>query len=370
MCQVVAKITTLAQCNSCYLGGYRQVLLHFLELELDCDHPNWSCQVVDILAQTQGMPAVYVNRRVQYMTAIGKETWRRAHRAAVRRFALDGAKPTVNDLVAAQLDLRLTTRLTEFLSPEKIVESEAAIKSAYVKYAIEQMKAAYQKLPAQPAKKSRTCSIPGMPLLSGCTAAAPEEEDDQGAPAFDWGNAYEKCAEDFADCLANWRVLASGINYPAAFPLGKNNRGSNGLQDQWLPLQPGEKYHIIDDLLFLDMGRILKLLIDGDNDGQYGWLPHMALAVTPNNASSAFSEQMISACNLVMPEGRTALDADTMHMLACLRINRKFMEFMHKEHPNLSAKLMEEHLKQLVSELTAQSLSRKQKENHNRGSSS
>ena len=118
------------------------------------------------------------------------------------------------------------------------------------------------------------------------------------------------------------------------------------------------------------MGRILKLLIDGDNEGQYGWLPHMALAVTPNNASSAFSEQMISACNLVMPEGRTALDADTMHMLACLRINRNFMEFMHKEHPNLSAKLMEEHLKQLVSELTAQSVSRKQKENHNRGSSS
>ena len=110
-----------------------------------------------MLAQTQGMPAVYANRRVQYLTAIGKETWRRAHRAAVRRSALDGAKPTVNDLIAAVLDLRLTTRLTEFLSPEKIVESEAAIKSAYVKYAIEQMKAAYQKLPAQPAKKSRTC---------------------------------------------------------------------------------------------------------------------------------------------------------------------------------------------------------------------
>ena len=120
------------------------------------------------------------------------------------------------------------------------------------------------------------------------------------------------------------------------------------------------------------MGRILKLLIDGDNDGQYGWLPHMALAVTPNNASSAFSEQMISACNLVMPEGLTALEADTMHMLACLRINRNFMEFMHKEHPNLSAKLMEEHLKQLVSELTAQSISRRQKENQNQnpGSSS
>ena len=30
MCQVVGKITTLVQCNSCYLGGYRQVLLHFL----------------------------------------------------------------------------------------------------------------------------------------------------------------------------------------------------------------------------------------------------------------------------------------------------------------------------------------------------
>jgi len=79
---------------------------------------------------------------------------------------------------------------------------------------------------------------------------------------------------------------------------------------------------------------------------------------------------MISACNLVMPEGWTALDADTMHMLACVRINRIFMEFMDKEHPNLSAKLMEEHLKELVSELTQQSVSRKQKENHNPGSSS
>ena len=91
MCRVVGKITTLARLNSCYLGGYRQdlVLLHFLEKELDCDHPNWSCRIVDMVAQTAGQPVNYVVRRLRYMTEIGKETWRRAHWAAVCRFAIN-----------------------------------------------------------------------------------------------------------------------------------------------------------------------------------------------------------------------------------------------------------------------------------------
>ena len=64
MCQVVGKIATLAQCNSCYLGGYRQVLLRFLEKDLDCDHLDWLCPVVDMVAQTAGQPANYVVRNL------------------------------------------------------------------------------------------------------------------------------------------------------------------------------------------------------------------------------------------------------------------------------------------------------------------
>ena len=71
------------------------------------------------------------------------------------------------------------------------------------------------------------------------------------------------------------------------------------------------------------------------DDDQYGLLPRMAVAskytVGAQNAKS-FSERVISAANLVMDDGSTALCDECLEMLVVLRINRKFMECMRTNH--------------------------------------
>ena len=61
----------------------------------------------------------------------------------------------------------------------------------------------------------------------------------------------------------------------------------------------------------------------------------------------------MSVCNLVMPEGRTALDPHAHAWCAAdqQKTLRKFMEFMHKKHPELSSTLLDAHMKDLISSL-------------------
>ena len=71
---------------------------------------------------------------------------------------------------------------------------------------------------------------------------------------------------------------------------------------------------------------------------EYGLIPRMAVAsmytIAALNAES-FVERVISAANMVMDEGSTALSDEELEMLVILRINRKFMEFMRANHPDV-----------------------------------
>ena len=56
---------------------------------------------------------------------------------------------------------------------------------------------------------------------------------------------------------------------------------------------------------------------------------------------------MISVANDVMTHGRTLLDDDKLEMLAVLRMNREFMDYMRSEYPTLMNELIEEGMKEV-----------------------
>ena len=60
------------------------------------------------------------------------------------------------------------------------------------------------------------------------------------------------------------------------------------------------------------------------------------------NAES-FCERALSCANLVVTDGNTLLGDEEVEMLVILRMNRKFMEFMRTNYPDLARSLAEQH---------------------------
>ena len=94
---------------------------------------------------------------------------------------------------------------------------------------------------------------------------------------------------------------------------------------------------VIDHLLRvpINVAPLYKNLIDS---GKYELIPLIADA-SPNtigalNAES-FSERVISAANLIMDEGNTALAEDELEMMVVLRIAREFIKFMRAKYAHV-----------------------------------
>ena len=61
----------------------------------------------------------------------------------------------------------------------------------------------------------------------------------------------------------------------------------------------------------------------------------MAFAYTGDNMGSSFCERINSVAKDILTEERTLLDERELEMVAVLRINRTFMEYMKEMHPDL-----------------------------------
>jgi hypothetical protein len=108
----------------------------------------------------------------------------------------------------------------------------------------------------------------------------------------------------------------------------------------------GKKLPAAPDLLVLAnvlpmvMGKVYNNLAESDPKCEkFGSLLAMAVASPGQlgalNAES-FCERMFSAANLVMDSGNTLLDKGELEMITLLRTNRKFMEFMRLQHPEVA----------------------------------
>jgi adenylosuccinate synthase len=50
--------------------------------------------------------------------------------------------------------------------------------------------------------------------------------------------------------------------------------------------------------------------------------------------ASSYAERVNSAANLILTKGNTLLAEEEINMCTVLRMNRRFMEFMRKYHPD------------------------------------
>ena len=106
------------------------------------------------------------------------------------------------------------------------------------------------------------------------------------------------------------------------------------------------------DLLDAPMGKIYADLAELDRSGRrFGRFPLFALTRTGNLLASGFCERMISAGNLVMPKGRTVLSDVVLRKTVLLKMNRKYMEHMKKEHPELAGKMTQKYEDALLAHL-------------------
>ena len=113
----------------------------------------------------------------------------------------------------------------------------------------------------------------------------------------------------------------------------------------------------MNDLTKVDMGYYNKLVADsGPDQEKFGLLPLIAMCLVGTCLSSSFCERIISAANqdLVMNCERTCLHESILEMLAVLRINRSFMEYMKENHPSVVMKFQAKQVKKLEEMLLSQ----------------
>ncbi len=92
---------------------------------------------------------------------------------------------------------------------------------------------------------------------------------------------------------------------------------------------------LIEDLMFVDMGKVYKNIIQSDpRREKYGWLPVMAgCSVGQLGAllAESFCERIISSANLILTDKNTKLGDDELEMLVVLKTNREFMVEMRRD---------------------------------------
>ena len=96
---------------------------------------------------------------------------------------------------------------------------------------------------------------------------------------------------------------------------------------------------LVKDMMKLDMGKLYRDMEKEGPDGPFGLIPLMASGTRAQIGAlmaKSFCERVISQVNLIMDDGNTLLKPATLEKLTVLHMNRDFMEFMRKEHPDLA----------------------------------
>ena len=196
------------------------------------------------------------------------------------------------------------------------------------------------------ARKARKVVVCGIVLRSPTTeepaegAEEPAEaaEEPTEEPSFNEPESRLRHWKDFDEIYPRWKQFGLDVDWRATFP-------------ELSGVPAGESLDLVDHLYKLDMGVIHKAIYDSESmydDPAYGHFPLLATILSGDNLSSSFSEALISVANLVMPEGRTVLSPAMLEKLAVLRMNRKFMLYMKKEHPELAVEILKKQLAMLV----------------------
>jgi len=338
---VVATVTTLAQTENGFAGGYKTVLYQHLARTL---HPTTGLiPVLDIGNMTSAAKPPRRPTSDVECTPIGRGVWYRAYAEVFKRVQLPGAAVSDADLIAFGQDIRLVACATKFLSADGVAKMTKLTKGAYVAYVVQVKRSEHAaKIVPKPDAPAATAT-PSTATATPIVIDFSDESDDDAADGviFDVELAMSAAALEFDRAWPHWTAVAAKIPWSTFIP---------GLE-----VKPFADYDLIYDLLDAPMAQIYTYL-EGhcDKSGRrFAKLPRFAKTRIGNLLASSYCERMISAGNLVMPKGRTVLSDDLLHKVVLLKMNRKFMEHMKKTYPQLASEMVAKYEKALIAHLSA-----------------
>ena len=160
--------------------------------------------------------------------------------------------------------------------------------------------------------------------------------DEPGAAAHACLHSPRMLAPDQHELRQEADVLADDQRHQAqpALPRSGEQGGEWSIIFPEIELQTG--YNSFD-LMDADLGRVFNILDEDPDASKYGFLPYMATHSRGSVGSllaSSYPERINSAANLILTKGNTLLAEEEINMCTVLRMNRNFMEFMRRYHPD------------------------------------
>jgi hypothetical protein len=162
-----------------------------------------------------------------------------------------------------------------------------------------------------------------------------------GVPAaptvFNDAAAYQDGVQEFYAVWPQWCNLAEQIDWVKTFPVELKGKVLRDLD-------------FFEDLLHLDIGNLYtKLEVGKTPHPVYGYMFSMAETHMGRSLASSLPERINSAAALILTEGRTLLKDHHLEMCTILRINKKFVRYMKKKHPEIATQLIGKHMANLAS---------------------
>lgn len=336
--EVVEAATTLAQYEHLHTGGYYYVIKTFVLQSL---YDPKGLPVINLSSLNEKPLLPRVVRPISKFTSLGSTCVNRGKVEGCRRFCalkiedapeiMPEIVPSYRDLICGLLDLRLIGSVggSGYLSTDQRGIAKQLLEDAYVEFAAtarafvaepadhESGAAEVQVVPPSTPKPRavHTTSARGIAAQSYVSDDSDSDDDDSNRTVD-----HEQMARDeFKRVFKKWSKQSP----------------------DWSEIDPKLKdktdYDLIGDLLHVDVGKFYAQYEKRDPERkQYGWLPDMARCRIGAENAESFSERVLSVANQVVTDGNTLLDDAEVEMVAVLRMNKWFMEFMRKHHPELA----------------------------------
>jgi len=334
---VVANVTTLAQTENGFAGGYKAVLYQQLGSSM---HPvTGTLKVLDISNMTAAAKPPRRSMTELDVTPLGKLVWYRAYAEVARRIQLPGASISTADLIAFGQDIRLLAHANRILSPGGAASMKKLTQDEYVAYAVNVRRMEHTARSSATSDATHTAdATPAGTSKNPVGIDVSDDSDDADGTVFDVEMATSTAIVEFNRVWPNWTRYAMKVHWPTFIP---------GLQEKSF-LQ----YDLVYDLLDAPMGQIYLQLEALDKGGRkFGLMPKFSTTRIGNLLASSCCERMISAANLVMPKGRTVLDDQFLFKVVLLKMNRKFMEHMKARHPELAKQMLDRYEAALIAHM-------------------
>mmetsp|Transcript_17226 Transcript_17226/g.55920 ORF Transcript_17226/g.55920 Transcript_17226/m.55920 type:complete len:852 (-) Transcript_17226:375-2930(-) len=317
--------TKLVQSESLYLGACAAALKIDMIAKLGDDAELQVVQLENVTKEPK-MPREPVSK--DDLSAVGRMCLERARLEAERRFCGNKTEEILDycykmndrEKIATLLDFRTVN--CDHIPPFMAKTAKGLLQELYIQYGKRAFDYKQEKVAAsgivedQQEEDDDDDDDAGLGLGAWDMDVDDDDDDDAGgaaAAATPCSNLEEELKKEFQKAWKAWLKHSKKIKWKTEFP------GLAGLD-------------LVEDLLPLDVSCLYKKIAD---DPTFGLLPKLARASRGSIGTlpaESFCERIISAANLILTEGNTLLGTEELDMLAVLRMNREYIEYLREKH--------------------------------------